>query len=268
MTLPKSPRTVVVLAGWLGCRAKALEKYKSLYERLLGVDQVTVLACIAPPKFIVQTCMDQTETMDDMAQQLVNEIASKMERGKSRSSSSLDAHLYFHAFSNAGCILWERFRHHLLISSKSESSSDLLQRINGVIFDSCPIANLSLIREALKHCDWRDRAQVVRTYPDLDYLQREKLCAFADRFETMLREDPLPIPQLYLYSRNDLLTPHEFVRELVQCRRQMLPTIRIEDFSWDDSSHCAHLLRHPETYEQKLHEFIKRTHDTIVRSKL
>jgi Eukaryotic protein of unknown function (DUF829) len=284
----------VVLAGWLGCQTKALQKYERLYQHLLagrGNDRSTtttttttptiiVLPRIAPPHWIVQTCMGQTEHMDEMARQLIRDIR---EHIKPEETAGIDSpnivapsELYFHAFSNGGCILWDRFRHELLLrNEESENKTDnelVLSSINGVIFDSCPIAELSLIQEALQHCTWQERAQVVRECGGLAYLHAENLKVFGETFQAALRVDPLPIPQLYLYSRNDKLTPYEFINELIKFRRrrqqqqqQQSPSLSsrndviINAHCWDESAHCAHLLRHPETYEKVVEEFLQQT---------
>jgi Eukaryotic protein of unknown function (DUF829) len=285
---------VVVLAGWLGCQTKALQKYERLYQRLLtgrGNDRSTttatttapatiiVLPRIAPPHWIVQTCMGQTEQMDEMARQLIRDVR---EHIKPEVATGIDSpiiapcELYFHAFSNGGCILWDRFRHELLLlrnESENNNKADnelVLSSINGVIFDSCPIAELSLIQEALQHCTWRERAQVVRECGGLAYLRAENLKVFSETFQTALRLDPLPIPQLYLYSRNDPLTPYEFIHELIEFRRrrqqQQSPPLTssrndviINAHCWDESAHCAHMLLHPETYEKVVEDFLQQT---------
>jgi Eukaryotic protein of unknown function (DUF829) len=289
---------VVVLAGWLGCQTKALQKYERLYQRLLtgerGNDRSTtttatttapatiiVLPRIAPPHWIVQTCMGQTEHMDEMARQLIRDIREHIKPGEATGIDSpiiAPSELYFHAFSNGGCILWDRFRHELLVRNEEAENNNkannelVLSSINGVIFDSCPIAELSLIQEALQHCTWQERAQIVRECGGLAYLQTENLKVFSETFQTALRMDPLPIHQLYLYSRNDPLTPYEFIHELIEFRRrrqqqqeQSLPStssrhdVIINAHCWDESAHCAHLLLHPETYERVVEQFLQQT---------
>jgi pimeloyl-ACP methyl ester carboxylesterase len=292
-------QSIVVLAGWLGCRPKALQRYEQLYQRMLmpgegGVDRaaaattttlppsVIVLPRIAPPYQIVQTCLGQPVTMDDMARQLIHDVRELLinaAAAEETAGTAITSELYFHAFSNAGCILWDRFRHQLMLSQSSEQEKDrandnqlVLNSIRGVIFDSGPIAKLSLIQPALRHCTWQERTVVVRECGGLDYLRPERLRPFGEQFQKALRTDPWPIPQLYLYSRDDPLTPHEFIEDLIDARRRLYQqqqqqqqssstptTITIHSHCWDKSAHCAHFVHHPETYERVVAEFLEQT---------
>jgi hypothetical protein len=295
-------QSIVVLAGWLGCRPKALQRYGRLYQRLLmpegggegGVDRaaapaattttlppsVFVLPRIAPPYQIVQTCLGQPETMDDMARQLIHDVRELMINAAAAEETTagtvITSELYFHAFSNAGCILWDRFRHQLMLQSSDKDRVNdhqlVLNSIRGVIFDSGPIAELALIQPALRHCTWQERTVVVRECGGLDYLRPERLRPFGEQFQKALRTDPWPIPQLYLYSRDDPLTPHEFIEDLIDVRRRLCQqyqqeqssstpatTTTIHSHCWDKSAHCAHFVHHPETYERVVAEFLDQT---------
>jgi pimeloyl-ACP methyl ester carboxylesterase len=257
-----SHQYIVVLAGWLGCKAKALQKYEALYQRLLG--GAAIHTRIAPPNWIVQTCMNQPQCMDEMARQLIRDVADQIE-SRDTTATPAASQLYFHAFSNAGCILWDRFRWGLQDESNlmAVDRQKVLNSINGVIFDSCPIAEMSLMQDALKHCTWRERAQVVRDFGCLEYKRADNLREFSETFQTTLRTDKLSIPQLYLFSRNDPLTPHEFIQDLIRHRRQLSLCTVIDAHCWDDSAHCAHLLQHPATYERVVEEFLLRTRITV-----
>jgi hypothetical protein len=303
MATRQQRQSIVVLAGWLGCRPKALQRYGRLYQRLLmsgggeGVDRaaaaeatttlptsVFVLPRITPPYQIVQTCLGQPETMDDTARQLIHDVRELMSNAAAaEETAGTVSELYFHAFSNAGCILWDRFRHQLMLQSLSErdranDNNQLVRNsIRGVIFDSGPIAELSLIQEALRHCTWQERTVVVRECGGLDYLRPERLRPSGEQFQKALRTDPWPIPQLYLYSRDDPLTPHEFIEDLIEARRRLCQqqhqqqssstpttTTTIHSHCWDESAHCAHFVHHSATYERVVAEFLEQTRRSTI----
>ena len=69
-------------------------------------------------------------------------------------------------------------------------------------------------------------------------------------------EDPLHVPQLYLYSRVDRVTDHEFVDELVEHRRGR--GVHVSSKKWETSAHVEHFKQHKEEYTAIVKEYLKR----------
>lgn len=189
---------------------------------------------------------------------------------------------YFHAFSNGGCFVWEQCRRILLeapvlLSSNAklleqqkrfaspatfnpESVVDALSRLrnnlSGVIFDSCPVLDMSRLDQALNHCSESERDllhQRCGTEFDRDIMQTRM-----NAYSKGLRNDPLHIPHLYLFSRDDELAPAVCIEELISHRREVVvDPHRVANVVWDESMHCGHLLKHPREYTDALRNFVQ-----------
>lgn len=312
----KSGRPLVVLAGWMGSQPKSLRRYERLYRRI-GFDVVltciaTPLAVVqsvlnqprrdvtpAPddvptfgrPNYRRNSVQQETiTTVRDLAWDVLNDVH---HHGDDCSA------FYFHAFSNGGCFVWEQIRNILLLAPSSDNRciasnveqrtellssetleilSGLREKLAGVVFDSCPIAELDRLSDALKYCSWTERAAVVR-HCGLDFQLfakgndpeiQERVQSRIQSYVTGLRHDPLLIPQLYLYSRDDPLTPSPFIDELVQHRRDVSGSNRVMSRVWDESLHCSHLLKHSDEYTAAVEAFVKlvATETKVQRSKL
>jgi hypothetical protein len=191
----------------------------------------------------------------------------------------------FHAFSNGGCFLWEETRRILDLcesssagstkDSKKHEEADLLSphataallriqtRLAGVVFDSCPGADLSRLDQAMEYCSWTEKFDVYRKI-GWDYARmksasmRQNLLEREQGYRQKWRQDPWPTPQLYLYSRDDVLAPADYLDDLVQHRENLLGSDRIFSHCWESSSHCGHLLRHSQDYTQAVENFVEK----------
>lgn len=284
--------SIVVLAGWLGSQPKSLRRYETLY-RNLGVP--VVLSHIAPPFAIVQTVLQvppvqriqvphrwpnqhkKVAGVQDVAWNILKDVHDETGRTS----------FYMHVFSNGGCFVWEQIREILLLpsrqsnhkSNESESRemrenapilssevanilSKLRQQLAGVVFDSCPVADLHRLPDALRYCSWIERLNVIR-YCGFDHMfiqSNAKVYGHVkdrmDAYVSGLISDPLQIPQLYVYGRDDPLAPASFIDELVQERKQRIGSDRIMSVCWDKSLHCGHLLKHPEQYSDVIERLL------------
>jgi Eukaryotic protein of unknown function (DUF829) len=281
--------SIVVLAGWLGSQPKSLRRYETLY-RNLGVP--VVLTHIAPPFAIVQTVLQvppvqpiqvpdrwphqykKVTGVQDVAWNILKDLHDE----KSRTS------FYLHVFSNGGCFVWEQIREILLssirqpnIQSKDKEAtgntpilsmevlnilSELRKRLAGVVFDSCPVAAILRLSDALRYCTWTERLNVIR-YCGFDHMFIQSNAKIygrvkerMDAYVSGLMSDPFRVPQLYVYGRDDPLAPASFIDELVQERKRRIGSDRIMSICWDKSLHCGHLLKHPEEYSTVLESLL------------
>lgn len=297
----KGRRPLVVLAGWLGSQPKSLRRYQELYRKI-GFDVVlTYIApphavvqtvfqsddpILVPPGWPntmnrQQHCVTtkSAATIQGLAWDILRDVAEHHDYCSS---------FYFHGFSNGGCFVWEKLRQILLFAppsiavesdasfqhaertakvSSADTTADILSslrdKLAGVVFDSSPIAELNRLDEALKHCSWIERANVIR-YCGLDYMFMKddpdiqaRVQRRTDAYVTGLREDPLLIPQLYLYCRDDPLAPAPLIDELVAHRRGVVGSDRVIRRVWDKSVHCSHLLKHPQEYTAAVEAFVE-----------
>ena len=275
-----SARPLVILGGWLGCQRRFLRRYELLYKSL-GFD---VFSYVPEPHFVVDSCLKarpiqvpegwpaqlpgNAKSMQDMAWDVLGRIYN------GQSSVFL-----FHSFSNGGCFLWEYTRRILDYNESSGCQQpvkgilrNLMSRIKGVVFDSCPawfVGSSSALGMALQHCTRMERLDILLRFgPGVFFYDRrselKKQFQRCQDFFRYLFEDPLDIPQLYIYSKNDDLARFERIKELCLHRKstQKKPVL-IQ--TWDNSAHCAHLRMHPEAYKQTIEFF---TEIMLLRSKL
>ena len=161
--------------------------------------------------------------------------------------------------------MWENFRDALTEKTRQPTTNDhkasrVRQSLAGVIFDSAPVAELYSFPQALAQCSWRDRADVLRTFGDR-YLNMNrdaeirKIAQKAqEQYVLRLQDDPLRVPQLYLYSENDPIAPPAFIDQLAAHRQSL--GVSVTQKKWKDSQHCGHLKVHPDEYEQTLRDFL------------
>jgi hypothetical protein len=249
-----SKKPLVVLAGWLGCQPRSLRRYEELYRR----HGLQVLSYIAPPTAIFE-CTLPSYKIDHMRQnrptQAVNdntEMNQLVDRIILDIQASNCSSYIFHCFSNGGCFVWEAFKYSTTIPPA------------GLIMDSCPGLDLHRITEALNYCTWRERLQVVCThwryyYKALNvHTWQQQVQHRSNEYLENLSRDPWSkhIPELYLYSRDDILAPFRAVDALIKNRQEQ--GVEVYHKVWDNSRHCAHLLDHTHEYEQSIESFLHR----------
>jgi Eukaryotic protein of unknown function (DUF829) len=258
-------RPLVILAGWLGCQPRSLRRYEALYKKL-GFGVVTR---IATSNMVVMSVLHESsinypsgwprkrqrqETMQDLAWETLRIV-----------DSSQSSAILFHAFSNGGCFLWEQVKNILKTRADNEEVDSKLQaiqsKLSGVVFDSSPAyyspGDMSALLAALQHCTWRERigayAQLLWHMPMLGKTELEQRTT--NYFES-LKNDPLDIPQLYLFSKDDPFSQHDPIEELARHRQHLFGRDRILLQKWESSPHCGHFLKHPVEYESAISTFV------------
>lgn len=271
-------KPLVVLAGWLGCNPRNLRRYQKLYEQ----NGFRVLPRIASPSMVLEACFEEvpvrrvecppkwpTQSLDINRNSSIQDHAWDILREVHLSNCKF---FIFHAFSNGGCFVWEHVRRIMDIPAQVPSEekeclevvASLRGRTAGVVFDSCPSIELDKIGYAFRYCTLQERLEVLPTYgADIAFLpefmsksKKERMRARGEAYFCALRDDPMDIPQLYLYSESDALIRHQVVDDLIRHRRHLMSSDRIYSKKWKVSRHCAHLLDHPEEYETTISSFI------------
>jgi pimeloyl-ACP methyl ester carboxylesterase len=159
----------------------------------------------------------------------------------------------------------------------------LQNQLCGVVFDSCPaVIDVHRLNDALDYCTESER-QLVRHYcgakldrcmnveskvpsshnDDQQRVDHDRDTTLntvrlrMDAYTAGLLHDPLPVPHLYLYSRDDALAPALFIDELVAHRRKRNDGHDVQSCVWDKSRHCRHLLEHANDYEDAVASFVR-----------
>ena len=270
-------RPLVVIAGWLGCQPRSLRRYEELYRNLgfgvltrISTPRMVVKASTqTPPCIQYQNINNDAETMQHLTWNVLWEI-----------HTSQCSVVLFHVFSNGGGFFWEQVRN-ILNTNNEEATTisldldELRSKIVGIAFDSCPAQyspkSRNSLLDALRHCTWTERmgayAQLAKQMASLSLDDREKRAN--DYFQGM-RDDPWNVRQLYLCSKDDPLSPHGPLEELVTHRQQMFSQDRIILCEWESSPHCGHLLKHPIDYQKVVSAFVEQCleGDDMQQSKL
>lgn len=251
------PRILVILAGWLGSTEKSLRRYKNLYETLgydvlvkIPTPTMTVMSALYPPTSKKRKTFLTRYTMDDLANDLVGELG------------RLDhSHFIIHAFSNSGTFLWESVRE---IMNKSLSSYSVVMnaKLSGIIFDSAPAEfsqNRSLIYSAIDYCELRDRLLLKAFLNIRSHSYNKEISSHQERAKSFwlgMKDCTLPIPQLYIASKDDQLSPFNKLMELVRCREKEMGKRMIHSHVFESSPHCQHMLTNPNMYKNSICEFL------------
>lgn len=266
---------LVVFAGWMGSQNKQLRHYEELYKQA-GFQK---LSFVATPTMVLGAALSRQVT----EVQMPPEWPESSQSVSSASIQDLAWHILakvhsinpplvlFHVFSNGGCFLWEQIR--LILGSEKRRSrqvdsvavkniAEVRSKVGGVVFDSCPGAELHRITEALEYCTLDERTEAFRYHgiSSPSYFEkqsvkkqlRERSISYLNR----LRTDDWARPQLYLYSGDDSLALPDAIDELVEFRRDLIGPDLIRSHRWEHSSHVTHLRLHRDEYTAAVASFI------------
>lgn len=256
---------LVILAGWLGCTEKSLERYKKLY-RSLGVNDVLVripsptaivMSALYPPNSLDRN--NQFESMDNVAKEIVEELRYKTY-----------THVIIHVFSNGGCFLWEAISELLKNQQSSTSYATLKAKISGIVFDSAPADfstknSSALLYKAISYCNERDQLHL-KTYlndrisqngvEEEMQLQQNRAKDFWGRMKCCDLDVNVNVPHLYIFSKDDKLTPYGSLMKLIEHRKVSFDRDQTHVLMFERSSHCRHLDLHPKDCTASISAFL------------
>lgn len=270
----KSRRTnkpVVVLAGWLGCQPRNLNRYRDMYDQL---GWTTVIRIGSPRSVLNAMTMGPSSSSSSSSGQKTiiqssSEMLSSLTISLLRELQSLQPPYFaIHIFSNNGCFLWEWIRY-LLFDKDGQSSSsvscldltnvdihNLRRKLIGVIFDSAPVCyngNIDGLRSALRYIPSKEKDQLLQVASTLNiHLVQHRF----DKFWSGLCNDPTDISHLYMYSQSDELASAEEIERLIQYRLDLKGRSNVWKHNFTDSEHCGHILKYPEVYHDQVKQFL------------
>jgi hypothetical protein len=259
----------VVLLGWLGCSPQNLKRYASFYRNDVKCSGISI--GIADWKSIFLSAFHGPLEQDRPMAALAKNILQEMENNNCRTT-------IIHSFSNGGCFLWEEMRRQM--EERASAGQSYHFRVVGLIFDSCPCD----LRVALRHpppSDPRDMfekaMQLCSREDQVEYQEWRVSCQDKSHAEKMVHRnstnhDDLHAraeqfwegwmhssfigPELYIFSKNDELTPFQSLEELVIYRQQNHGFISVQSIVFEASGHCAHIKFHTEMYKREIQRFL------------
>ena len=272
---------IVVLAGWLGCTDRALDKYARLYQGL----GYSTLSVIAPPMTVIEASMQEySPFMHQLANQVLCQLISSKISVDKQTNNNRDFVIYlvFHSFSNGGCFLYEQIR--LILQGRSRSlkqvntgASNVKIRMIGAVFDSSPAyyfidkdGNIEGLERAMKYASKFDRIKFWFRNIFHATCDKEQHIMRARKYWDRMRNSSVLFPELYCYSDNDELAPYFHLNELIRYRKKSNSNVLATLF--ERSPHCCHLLTQPYMYSLVISNFLdlcqKEIFPDLQRSKL
>lgn len=230
-----------VLLGWGNSTQKQLKKYSEIYEKK-GFDTITV-----SPLLIDALLLPQIRGKK-ISYQILETIR--------KESNGRKVPVVFHQFSNGGCALYYFICEELTTKGSAYAEN---MKVAGSIFDSCPIVpsfeSVSLAQTVFTN---EIDSPILKT---LVWYCLKPLLTFVvwlnpvvKLFMDGLKNSPIMAPQMFFYSKSDMLAPYEDITAFLKCRKEI--GVEVMAKLWDDSPHVRHLMHDQDTYIEMVHKFI------------
>jgi hypothetical protein len=256
LPIAKDTHLVWILFGWTGSTDQDLKAYSDAWHEI-GIS--VVLRVITPPKVLLVSEEGVMQTLDSVVE-CVSRIL----------PDDPKCPIVMQYFSDGGGT------HHFSLWARLSQGkhSEFATRIVGSAFDSAPSPNKaavfadglvppaeslnvlsipgtgilrSVVRKGIILSGFTFRALVLtpnsaRGYPDC------------------IKEDTMRVPQLFVWSLSDHLTPEPHMRDIVGARRALIDNEHdgpVIEWVLQESPHCGHLATDREGYKQKIQEFLR-----------
>lgn len=246
---------IVVINGWVGSSDRHLQKYSSLWHSL-GVKEVWRHTAETFDVFV------SSRNLRRLTENLLLDLAKYSESKP----------IYLMYFSNGGAFVHEQ----IIDILREDSKLPVVDRrfshlkIAATIFDSCP-APLT-IDSGSKALSEGFRNPIIRFVAY--YAASVFICLMALLFygisrprvyEQNITSDPLPCPNMYIYSDYDIVTDSKLLANIIDRRRQahVSGASKVIEYRITDvkSPHCAHLITIPEKYQMWLATLLEDTYE-------
>lgn len=233
-----------MMVGWAESRHSALSKYASIYTDL-GVPCIGLAAGVPLIWFNTlgnSTCQKMLHLLDH--------------------SLELPTSLLLHIFSGGGTIVFSQ-----LIREYAKPDSLLTSKLRpaGVVFDSAPTQFSIQSGLAASKLVYNQGGINLITYLLISAAGSLMDIAVGSRKRsqgeaTLAHPQLLQLPQLYLYSEADTVTPPERVRKVMEGQKEK--GREVTGRSWPDTEHVRHYAKYPVEYTKQIVDFMASLHNT------
>ncbi|KAH8410309.1 hypothetical protein KR009_011659 [Drosophila setifemur] len=239
---------IVMLLGWAGCQDRYLVKYSKIYEER----GLITVRYTAP----VDTLFWKRSEMVPIGEKILKLIQ----------DMNFDDHpIIFHIFSNGGAYLYQHINL-AIIKFKSPL------QVRGVIFDSAPGERRILgLYRAITAIYGREKrfncftALAITLTLSIMWFVEESYAAFKSLFVpstavhaspfSELKNESNKYPQLFLYSKGDVVIPYKDVEKFIRLRRDQ--GIDVSSVCFEDAEHVKIFIKYPKQYVQIVCNFIR-----------
>ena len=223
---------LIVLVGWTGSNHKALLKYANIYTNL-GLPTLAIVPSLLDVWFSTRGTKLTTNILKTISTQPVNVL--------------------LQLFSSGPIVVLPTLQHYLSQYPNID--------IKGIIFDSAPAefsykagtgaSKLMLKKGVFAYAYVLTAALAGITIEALNGKRKRQEVDLA--FQSHLLEG---IPQLYLCSQTDTVTPIERVRELTFKQKEKKRDVEVK--IWENSEHVRHLPMYPDEYQDQVTRFLSK----------
>ena len=243
VTSDSSIKPVAVILGWNESKIKHLKKYSGLFESR-GWSTVCLPANSYNTFFRSDT---EVKTISFYMIDLIKDLAKKGNP------------VFLYSFSNGGCAVYFHIAE-ALTTPRHEHFNAF--KVVGSVFDSCPATpNLESIPQIQKSVTDGIKNPVIKAATwyalgiAIPHVLKKPL---VQRFSQDLGKMPLKNPELFLYSKGDMLVPYQDITKHIGNRESQLGQAgKVFSKCWEDSSHVSHYKKYPEQYTELLDKFIE-----------
>ena len=248
----KQQSPLVLIIGWANCRQKQVARYSEIYEKQ-GCTTISVSSCQLY-RFVLfheSLFVDDTKIVIDAM--------------KSQLDVCCNRPVFLQLFSLIGPYMYINILHYyyqlaedyVQFAKLQKSKEEIIPNIRGVVYDSplfepttvktmantlsVGVTNTTLLSMIGRFSDV--------TFPYLIQNEPHGICS------KVLKRAPILLPQLYLYSKVDPISPYNDIVEFI--KYQKLVGAGVKSKVWEDSYHVGHFRKYPKEYESLVISFIK-----------
>ncbi|XP_037957928.1 transmembrane protein 53 isoform X2 [Teleopsis dalmanni] len=239
---------IVMLLGWAGCQDRYLMKYSKIYE-----DRGLITVRYTAP---VDTLFWNRTAMVPIGEKILKLIY----------DMNFDGHpVIFHIFSNGGAYLYQ----HISLAIRKHKTPI---QIRGMIFDSAPGERRMLgLYRAVQAIYGKEKrkcygftAFLITMTLSIIWFVEETFAAFKSLFVKVeptqtnpfcgLKNETNTFPQMFLYSKGDVVIPYQDVENFIKIREQQ--GVQVSSVCFEDAEHVKIYTKYPSEYIRCICTFI------------
>ncbi|KAI8115078.1 hypothetical protein FF38_10896 [Lucilia cuprina] len=239
---------IVMLLGWAGCQDRYLMKYSKIYE-----DRGLITVRYTAP---VDTLFWKRKEMMPIGEKILKLIY----------DMNFDSHpVIFHIFSNGGAYLYQ----HISLAIRKHKTP---LQVRGMILDSAPGERRMLgLYRAVTAIYGKERkkchcitAIIITLTLGIMWFVEETFAAFKSLFVKTepiqtnpfndLKNEPNEYPQLFLYSKGDVVIPYTDIEKFINIRQQQ--GVDVNSICFEDAEHVKIYTKYPTQYIHCVCNFI------------
>ena len=248
----KQQSPLVLIIGWANCRQNQVARYSEIYEKQ-GCTTISVSSCQAY-KFAI------------FYELFVNDTKIVIDAMKSQLDLCCNRPVFLHLFSGSGPYMYINILHYyyqigkdqVQLAKLQKAKGEIIPNIRGVVYDSPVIEHTAKSVAATLNVGVTDTTllSMIGLFSDMVFrciVRYNGMLGII--YSQILKRAPILLPQLYLYSKVDHVSPYKDIAEFIKYQKSVGAGVKSK--MWDDSHHVEHFRKYPKEYEDLVISFIK-----------